>query len=103
MTMHKLLANAIDAAIGAAAGGLLGLTYFSMLHRAVRTFVARPSWLRLLGLSTARIISAAALLTMFAKVGAAALLASLLGFLLARTRLLHRDGTPRAARFGEPR
>lgn len=103
MTMHTLLLSALTAAAGAAAGALLGWAYFSLLRQAVEAFIARPSWQRLLGGSGTRMLAAAAVLTAVARLGPAALLAALLGFLLARAVLLRKHGQPRAVRAGERR
>ena len=97
MMMHVFLAQAVDVGIGAAAGALLGWIYFPMLRRAVEAFVERPNLPRLLGWSAARMLAATMLLTLLARLGAVALLAALLGFLLARTRLLHGLNDHRAA------
>ena len=89
--------------LAAAAGALFGWAYFSLLRRAVRAFVARPSWQRLLGGSGTRLLAAAATLTVIAKLGPAALVAALLGFLLTRTVLLRKYGRPQAVRAEDRR
>ncbi len=103
MTTHAVGPIVLAAAAGATAGALLGWAYFSLLGRAVQAFIARPSWQRLLAGAGVRMLAAAAALTAVCRLGPAALVAALLGFLLARTRLLSRHDQPRAARPGEER
>lgn len=103
MTTHTLVFTVLAAAAGAAAGALLGWAYFALLRRAVAAFVTRPSRQRLLGEAAARMLAAAAILTAVARLGPAALVAALLGFLLARAGSLRKHGQPRAVRAGERR
>ncbi len=68
--------------------GLLGLTfglvYFRGLHRTADLLVGGHSWLRPACLTLARLLGAILGLAFIARLGALPLLASFLGFLLAR-------------------
>jgi hypothetical protein len=78
-----------------AAGFGLGLTYFATLRRTVVIFASGRRWLGPLGLTLGRLGAAVLLLAAAAKLGAAALIAALCGFLLARTvalRAVARSG-----------
>jgi N-ATPase, AtpR subunit len=73
-------------AITMAAAGLgFGLAYFATLRRTVVVFASGRGWLGPLGLTLGRIGAALLLLAAAAKLGPAALIAALCGFLLART------------------
>jgi len=102
MTTHEFLSSALAVAIGAACGFALGLAYFALLRRAIAEFAAQRGRQRLLLWSVARMLAAAVLLAAVAELGPAALLAALLGFVAARTRLLRACGTDQAQRTGEP-
>jgi len=69
----------------ALAGFGFGLAYFAILRRTVVLFVAGRGWRGPLGLTLARLGAAALFFGVAVQQGAAALLAALLGFLLART------------------
>lgn len=72
----------------AVAGIVFGLAYFATLRRAVTLFTAGRGWVGPLALTLARIAAAVIFLGLAAKLGAAALIAAFLGFLLARTVML---------------
>ena len=79
----------------ASAGLMLGLLYFAALKRSVTLLVCGKGWLGPLALTLGRIGAAAALLWVAANVGPAPLLATLVGFLMARSvtlRLERRAG-----------
>jgi hypothetical protein len=79
----------------AAAGFGFGLAYFATLRRTVVIFAIGRGWLGPLGLTLGRIGAAVLCLAAAAKLGAAALIAALCGFLLARTvavRAANRSG-----------
>lgn len=92
MMSPTFIADALLAAAGVAAGGLLGLVYFAALRRAVGAFVVQQRWPWLIAWSLARIVGAVAVLAVIARFGALALLAALFGFLLARGRSLRSRG-----------
>jgi len=86
--------TAFDPALGpavamAVAGVVFGLVYFATLRRSVAVFATGGGWAQglmpMLVLTLARLGAAVAFLTLAAKLGAAALIAAFLGFLLART------------------
>ena len=80
-------------AIAAAAAGLLfGRLYFAALRRCVASFMGGNGWVRPLALSVGRIGAAAVFLLIIAHWGAASLLGSLVGFLVARTIALRAQG-----------
>ena len=66
-------------------GFAFGLLYFATLKRAAALFASGSSWMGPLGLTLGRIAAAVIFLSLAARLGAAALLAASLGFLLART------------------
>lgn len=70
------------------AGMLFGVVYFATLRRAVTLFTAGRGWIGPVSLTLARIAAAVIFLGLAAKLGAAALIAAFLGFLLARTVML---------------
>ena len=80
-----------DASTAALAAGMIisgfafGLLYFATLKRAAALFASGSSWMGPLGLTLGRIAAAVIFLSLAARLGAAALLAASLGFLLART------------------
>jgi len=79
----------------AAAGFGVGLAYFATLRGTVVIFASGRGWLVPLGLTLGRIGAAALFLVAAAKLGAAALIAALCGFVLARTlavRAANRSG-----------
>jgi len=102
MSTHELLSSAPAAAIGAACGFVLGLAYFTALWHATEVFAAQHDRRRLVFWAVLRMLVAAGALAALGELGPAALLAALLGFVLARSRLLRRHGTARAARTREP-
>jgi F1F0 ATPase subunit 2 len=73
------------------AGFGLGLLYFEALRRTVARFTARDGWPAPVALTVGRMGVAAAVLAVAARAGAATLLVTFLGFLLARTVALHRS------------
>ena len=83
--------DASTAALAAAmiiSGFAFGLLYFATLKRAAALFASGSSWMGPLGLTLARIVAAVIFLSLAARLGAAALLAAFLGFLLARALAL---------------
>jgi hypothetical protein len=82
MTAFDAFGPALAMAI---AGVVFGLIYFATLRRSVAVFAAGGGWARALALTLARLCAAVVFLAMAAKLGAAALIAAFLGFLLART------------------
>lgn len=75
----------------ALAGFGVGLVYFAALRRTVRRFTARDGWLEPVALTMGRIGVAVAVLAIAARAGAAALLVTFTGFLLARAVALYRS------------
>jgi len=91
---RAMLIPAVTVLISAAGFGL-GLAYFATLRRTVVIFATGRGWLGPLGLTLGRIGAAVLFLAAAAKLGAAALIAALIGFLLARTvavRAANRSG-----------
>jgi len=88
--IHDLIL-ARDAAIGLTAGLLAGLIHFSSLWWNTRLLVSRHAG-KALVLQLARLALAAGTLAALTWLGAVALLAGALGFLLARQLLLRRLG-----------
>jgi F1F0 ATPase subunit 2 len=80
-----------DAAIGVTAGWLAGLVHFSSLWWNTRLLVTERAG-KALVVQLARLTLAAGTLAVLAWLGAVALLAGALGFLLARQLLLRRFG-----------
>lgn len=72
------------------AGFAFGLLYFAALRHTVALLSARKGWAGPVAFTAGRIAAALAALTLCARLGAAALLAAFLGFLLARTVTLRR-------------
>ena len=81
------------AALGLA-GFAFGLVYFAAVKRTATLFAAGSGWLAPAALTIARIASAATLLALAAKPGAASLLAAFAGFMLARTVALRAARRP---------
>ena len=95
MSQAALLPLAVPAAAMAIAGFAFGRLYFAMLRRTVAFFAAGQGWLRPLVLTLGRIGGAVALFAIAARLGAAALMAAFLGFLMARAialRIARRAG-----------
>jgi len=80
-----------DAAIGLTAGWLAGLVHFSSLWWNTRLLLTERAG-KALVLQLARLASAVGALAILAWLGAVALLAGALGFLVARQQLLRRFG-----------
>ena len=81
-------------AFGAAFLGLnLGLVYFRALLRTAELLAGDRGWLVPAGLTLARVVGAILVLAFMARLGAIALLAAFLGFLLARKIALHSTGS----------
>lgn len=83
---------ALLAMLLALVGFVLGLAYFAALHRTAVLFATGGGWLGLSALTIGRIAAATILLTLAAMLGAAPLIATFLGFLLARAVALRRVG-----------
>jgi hypothetical protein len=90
VTFASLIADALAAAATVVAGAVLGLAYFAILRRTVRIFVAGGGWLIPICLTLGRMVGMVLLLTVAARIGAAALLTAFLGFLIARTICIGR-------------
>jgi len=84
MTHAPIIATPFLAMTMALAGFALGLAYFAALRRAVSLFAAGRSWIVPAALTSGRIAVAIVVLGFAAKLGAASLLATAIGFLLAR-------------------
>ena len=80
------------AALAGAAGILFGWLYFAVLARALRNQLEGGPLGRSLGLLALRIALAVGLFLAAARLGAAPLIAALLGFLLARHLAVRRAG-----------
>jgi hypothetical protein len=83
--LHPDLALIVTMAL---AGVVFGMVYFATLRRAVALFTAGGGWVGPLTLTLARVAAAVVFLGLAAKLGAAALIAAFLGFLLARSIML---------------
>jgi len=86
--------NASTAVLAAAmiiSGFAFGLLYFATLKRAAALFASGSSWMGPLGLTLGRIAAAVIFLSLAARLGAAALLAAFLGFLVARALALRAE------------
>ena len=80
-------------AFGAAFLGVnFGLVYFQALLRTAELFAGDRGWLVPAGLTLARVVGAILFLAFVVQLGAIALLAAFLGFLLARMIALHSAG-----------
>jgi len=75
----------------AIAGLAFGFVYFASLKRSVSLFVGGKGWFGPLVLTLGRIGAAVAFLFVAAKLGAAALLAAFVGFLMARALALRAE------------
>ena len=73
------------------AGLAFGLVYFAFLRRSVTLLVGGNGWFAPPALALGRIGAAAAFLFMAAKLGAAPLLSTFIGFLMARTLALRAE------------
>ena len=94
MTHNAVIIDPELTLLMAVAGLAFGFVYFASLKRSVSLFVGGKGWLGPLALTLGRIGAAAALLFVAAQLGAAPLLASFIGFLMARALAL-RIGTRR--------
>ena len=86
--------DALTAALAAGmiiSGFAFGLLYFATLKRAAALFASGSSWMGPLGLTLGRIAAAVIFLSLAARLGAAALLAAFLGFLVARALALRPE------------
>jgi hypothetical protein len=90
---HTALTLSIALAMAAAGFGL-GLGYFAALRRSVALFGAGGSRLAPVALTILRLAAAAAFLVFAARLGAAPLLASFAGFLVARFYALRAARKP---------
>lgn len=84
MTGTALISAAALPGAMAIAGFVFGRLYFALLWRTVGRFAVGRGWLDPLALTLGRMGAAVILLTIAAKLGAAPLLATFLGFMLAR-------------------
>jgi hypothetical protein len=93
--MSQAIPIAVSAIMMGAAGYGFGLAYFATLRRTAVIFAIGRGWLAPLGLTLGRIGAAVLFLAAVAQLDAAALIAALCGFLLARTvavRAANRSG-----------
>jgi hypothetical protein len=79
----------VVAGVALIGGFVLGLAYFWVLRRTVDLHVASRGWLAPVGLTIGRLGGAALSLALLARLGPAALLGGLSGFVVARTIVLH--------------
>ena len=84
MTNNPLLTTVELAVTMGLAGAVFGLAYFAALERTIVLLVSGRRWLGPLALTLARMVAAVIFLGLAAKLGALSLLASFMGFLLAR-------------------
>ncbi|MCL2452280.1 MAG: ATP synthase subunit I [Alphaproteobacteria bacterium] len=91
MTHSALIAHTELTITMAIAGCIFGWHYFAMLKRSVALFVGGKGRLGVLALTLGRMGAAAAFLFVAAKLGAASLLATFTGFLLARALVLRAE------------
>lgn len=89
MTDETFVSAAGLALAMAFAGFAFGLIYFVALHRTVTLFSAGGGWLGPSALTLGRVVAITILLALAARLGAAALLATFLGFLASRAAALH--------------
>lgn len=88
-SVHTATVHTAEVAmLAASAGFAFGLLYFAALKRSVAMFADARGVLAPLGLTLARFAAAVVLLGLAAQLGAAALLAAFVGFLLARNLAL---------------
>ena len=99
MISTTLFPDALLATAGAIAGCVLGLLYFAVLRRAVGELIIHKRWQRAVGWSLARIGAGVTVLGVIARFGAIALLAALLGLLLARAYALRDEAGVSAAQM----
>ena len=85
-----LVSNLALAAPMAVAGIFLGFIYFACLRRTVARFAGGDGWAGPAVLTLVRLGAAVVALGFIARLGAVALLAAFLGFLIARTIALRR-------------
>jgi len=90
MTVQSMASIGLVASTATLAGVAVGLCYFAALRRAVASYLSRAGWRAPLALTLGRMLGAAAMFALAARFGALALLASFVGFLLARTIMLGR-------------
>jgi hypothetical protein len=88
MTRHPLTINPELTILMAGIGLAFGSVYFSALRRAVTQFVGGKGWIGPLALTLGRIGAAVGLLLVATKLGAAPLLGTFIGFLMARALAL---------------
>lgn len=86
---HDVLASLLAMALGGA-GFAVGLAYFAALKWTVRLYGSPDGSFAAAALTIGRLVGVAILLVLAAKLGAVALLAAFLGFLVARSVALHR-------------
>lgn len=86
----ELLSTLALAAPMAVAGILLGFIYFACLRRTVALFAGGGGWAGPAALTLARFGVAVVVLGFIARLGAVAILAAFLGFLIARTIALRQ-------------
>ena len=90
MTHETLAPTVAVTASTIVAGLILGLMYFACLRRTVALFTVGGGWAGPASLTLARVVAATAVLGFAARFGAMSLMAAFLGFLVARTIVLHR-------------
>lgn len=72
-------------------GFAVGFVYFEALRRTVTRLTVRKGWFEPLALTASRVGIAVAAFAIAARVGAAALLVTFVGFLIARTVAVYRS------------
>jgi F1F0 ATPase subunit 2 len=72
-------------------GFAVGVVYFEALRRTAMRFTTRKGWLEPVALTASRIGIAVAVFAIAARFGAAALLVTFAGFLIARTVAVYRS------------
>lgn len=82
---HDLLVTAVRVAFGAALGGAMGVVFFAALRRNVELYAARGHAARAVAAHVLRLVAAALVFYLAARVGPAALIAALGAFLVARS------------------
>jgi hypothetical protein len=91
MTHNALTIDPELTIVMAIAGFAFGFAYFASLKRSVTMFVGGKGWLGPLALTLGRIGAAVGFLFVAAKLGATLLLASFIGFLMARALALSAE------------
>lgn len=97
MSAHHFVAAVAQMLLSAAGGSGFGWGYFASLRRWSAAYLSRAPAVNFAAAALARIAAAAVFFTLAAHWGALSLLASFLGFLLARTVAVRAERAERAA------